>query len=127
MSDCVALEMGEEEITLRVLKPFKRFYTALISTALKYGIHSLHTVNPTDFVDAVAHSMKGVWTAALKIPAGAFYEICKSEAAKEGNRDVSLLFENIRHRMEELWGTDIIQKSNDFKRAKLEPKMESLY
>ena len=127
MSDCVALEMGEEDINLRVLKPFKRFYNQMIATAFKYGVGSIHTVNKEDFVDAVAHSMKDVWTEELRGPAGAFYDILKEEAAKAENRDVSQLFESIRHRMQELWQEDIIERSNSFKKAKVESKHQQNY
>jgi len=117
--------MGEEEINLRVIKPYKGFYTELMRTVLKYGIQLIHTVNPIDFIDAVAHSMKDRWSASLKGPTEVFYEICKAEAIKEGPKDASILFENVRQKMEELWEADIIARSNNFKKAKLEPPLET--
>ena len=113
--------MGGEDINIRVIKPFKQFYNELVSTAFKYGIYSLHTVNPSDFVDAVAHALKGAWKPSLKVPTETFYELCKTEAADAKNREVSHLLESLKYGMQEIWHAEIIQKSNDFKKAKLEP------
>lgn len=119
ISDYVSLEMGKDEINIRILKPFAKFYNKMISIAFKYGIFNLCTVNHSDFVEALIHSMKGLWLESLRIPAITFYKICKEEGAKE--KDVSLVLENIRYRMKKLWDEQIIEKSTNFKKAKIEP------
>ncbi len=120
LNELVASEMGYEEINLRVIKPFKQFYNELVGTALKYGVFNLHTVNSADFVDAAAHAMKTAWKPSLKVPTEAFLELCKSEAAAAKSKDISLFFENLKYRLQEVWDAEIIQKSNDFKKAKVE-------
>ena len=88
--------MGGEDINVRLIKPFKEFYNQLISIALKYGIFNIHTVSPSDFVEAAGHSLKRLWKPCLKVPTEAFYELCKSEATNAGTKETSYLFENPR-------------------------------
>lgn len=116
LSDCVALEMGDEELNIRILKPYPKFYSMAMSTVLKYGLKNLGTVDPEDFVDALAHLMKKIWRLDLKAPALVFYEWCKAEAG----RDETLAFENIRGNMKRIWKAQIIRRSSKFKKVKLD-------
>lgn len=121
LNELVAAEMGYEDTNIRVIRPFKELYSEMVATALKYGLGNLHTVNPGDFVEAVAHGMGALWKSCLKGPAEAFYEICKAEAVAAKGKDPSFFFENLRYRLQEIWDAEIIQRSNDFKRAKIDP------
>lgn len=91
----------------------------MIGIIFKYGISQIHTVDPSDFVEALEHSMGEDWMLTLIKPAETFYNLCKTEIAKE--QDTVLLLENIRYSMLSLWEIEIIQKSNCFKKFKLEP------
>lgn len=108
--------MGDNDLNIRILKPYKNFYNLMMSTVLKYGLKNLVTVDPEDFVEAVHHSMKKGWRGDLRAAVIAFYELCKAEA----NKEESLAFENVRYNMKELWQKQIIRRSIRFKKTKLE-------
>ena len=112
--------MGYDNISFRVIKPYKEFYNELISVALKYGIGNLQTVTVSDFIDAIRHSFGSLWKAELEEPAKAFYNWCKSESEFDNNKGTPGWFENVKYKMSQVWEAEIIQKSNDFKKAKRE-------
>eukprot|EP00826_Nyctotherus_ovalis_P000295 TRINITY_DN0_c315_g1_i6.p1 TRINITY_DN0_c315_g1~~TRINITY_DN0_c315_g1_i6.p1 ORF type:complete len:120 (-),score=37.60 TRINITY_DN0_c315_g1_i6:103-462(-) len=116
LSDAVATEMGDNDLNVRVLKPFCRFYNLMAATVFKYGLKNLATVDPEDFVEAIHHSMKKEWRSDLKTPIRAFYELCKEEVDKEE----SLALENVRYKMRQAWETQIIKRSDKFKKARIE-------
>lgn len=116
LSDAVATEMGDSDLNVRVLKPFCRFYNLLAATVFKYGLKNLATVDLEDFVEAINHSMKKEWRSDLKTPIRAFYELCKEEAGKEEY----LALENVRYKMRQAWETQIIKRSDKFKKARIE-------
>jgi len=116
LSDYVAAEMRENDLNIRILKPYSKFYKLVMSTVLKYGLKNLSSVDSEDFIAAVHHSMKKTWREDLRNPVIAFYELCKAESTKEE----SLAFENVRHKMRQIWETQIIERSNKFEKAKLD-------
>lgn len=108
------LEIGNEPLIIRVIKPFTQFYNELISIVLRYGIQNFQTVNSCDFLEAAQNSMKELWKPFLIGPTNSFYEWCKTE----GNVDSGELFENLKYSMNELWEAEIINTTNRFKKVK---------
>jgi hypothetical protein len=114
-------ELNGEDIGVRVIKPYKRFYEALMSVALRYGLDNLHTLNVSDFRDAVQHFTKSYWKPSLSAPAEAFFDCLRLEKSKLPPPESSELFENLHARLGRMWDAEIIARSNDFKKAKIEP------
>eukprot|EP00831_Metopus_contortus_P050419 TRINITY_DN4239_c0_g2_i2.p1 TRINITY_DN4239_c0_g2~~TRINITY_DN4239_c0_g2_i2.p1 ORF type:complete len:191 (-),score=21.81 TRINITY_DN4239_c0_g2_i2:23-595(-) len=115
----IEAEMGSEKISLRIIKPFKEFYTELISVALRYGIQNLPNLESSDFVDAAEHLLKSIWKPALKGPTEAFFEWVKEEVLSGDNRDSSELFDHLKYQLLRAWDIDVINKSSEFKKIKL--------
>ena len=116
LSSCISLEMGDEDISIRVLKPYKKFYNIAMSTILKYGLDSMTTLDPEDYVEALKHSMKDLWREQLKGPGISFYTWCKQQVINNNSK----VFDDIRLKMKEAWKFEVIKKSSSFKRAKLD-------
>ena len=108
--------MGDEEISRRVLKPYKKFSNISMSTILKYGLDNMTTLDPEDYIEALKHSMKDLWKDQLKGPGISFYTWCKQQVINNNSK----AFDHIRHKLKEAWKFEVIKKSNSFKRAKLD-------
>ncbi len=117
----VEAEMGLEDVSLRVIKPYKQFYDELVAVALRYGVANLPSVDVADFVDAAQHSMGSLWQKALREPTEAFYAWCTAEAAAVGGKgELAGWFEGVKCRMAQAWEADVIQRASDFRKAKKE-------
>lgn len=115
LSACISKEMGDEDITIRVLKPFKSFYNLAMSIALKYGLRNLYSVNPDDYIDALKYYMKSQWRTELIVPGKKFFELCKNDVRES----YEYIFNDIKGKIKKLWDTEIIKKSLSFKKMKI--------
>ena len=112
--------MAYDNINLRIIKPYKQLYNILISIILTFGIDNLGTLNQTDYVDAVQHKISTIWKPILKQPVEAFYECCRGIAIKRNKQGLPEFFQLVNCKMMQLWDTEIVQQSNNFKKAKVE-------
>ena len=111
--------MPYDNLNMRVIKPYKPFYSSLISLVLIYGVQNLHTVARCDFVEAAQHRLGALWKPTLQEPTEAFFDWC---LPKSVGRVASRLefFEAVRSKMLIHWNAEIVLRSNGFKKAKIE-------
>ena len=111
--------MPYDNLNMRVIKPYKPFYSSLIGLALTYGLDNLHTVARGDFVDAAQHRLNAIWKSSLQEPTEAFFDWCLSKSPSKPASRLEF-FESVRAKMLLHWNTEIVQRSNGFKKAKVE-------
>jgi hypothetical protein len=86
-----------------------------------FGIFNLPTVNSSDFVDAAKCALGPIWKPELTRPTESFYSICKSEVIKNsGKSEIETVFEGIKYKLLQCWNAQIIEKSNGFKKVKVD-------
>jgi hypothetical protein len=102
------------------MKPYKQLYRMIACVACKFGIESLKTLNESDFSEAVKHHFGIEWKDDFADVTKAFLGWCKKELMNHKQQTMLELFENIRYRMMQLWETEIVQPSAEFKKAKIE-------
>jgi hypothetical protein len=120
---CCKLGVGvkEDKMNVRIIKPAKEFYNQLIALCLKYGVFDLNFVSAADFVEAAKHSLNNQWSEKLKIPTEHFYKLCVEEAEKcTSVKSEDEFFEKLKCRLLHDWNKEILDKSHNFKRKKLD-------
>ena len=113
-------EIGIEEVNIRILKPFKKFYNMAMKVVLTYGFKNLLSVNQEDFIEVLEEFLKDIWTPNLKRPAEIFLHWCRDVLFKSSNANQALLFEQVKYKIEEAWIKTIIMKAKVFKRVKVD-------
>lgn len=113
--------MSYDNINMRIIKPYKEFYNTAIRVVFQFGLAHLNTVSASDFVDAVQYHMPKTWKPMLKVPAGALFEWTTAVLCKlKRPLIITDFFDGLINQMMQYWDAEIIQKSNGFKRAKVE-------
>ncbi len=116
----IGVDMIYDNINLRVIKPYKKFYSLLLRVALKFGLGYLPTVNSSDYVNAVQSHVGTAWRPTLKVPVEFFCECCKGLVKEMKTKGVSEFFEFLRGKLLQVWEMEVVQRSGTFKKAKVE-------
>ena len=117
----MGVKMLYDNINLRVIKPYKLVYNALISVVLRFGLDNFVTVTQSYYLEIVQHHLGKLWKQELQVPTEAFYEWCQlTLKAKKKKQGVVEFFENLYVRINQMWNIDIIERSTSFKRAKVD-------
>lgn len=121
ISGTIGYQEGDLKLNVRIIKPYKQLYNGLIRVCLMFGILNLQTVNSGDFVDAAKSCLGTIWKADYAGPAEAFFSLCKTEVFRfEGKNGMEKFFEGIKCKLIQYWNAQIIEKSNGFKKLKID-------
>ena len=116
----INIDMPVDDISMRVIKPYKQFYNTLINVALKFDLNHLSTVTTMDYINAVQYQMAQNWNESLHGPAEYFFACCKKYSKDVKDKGIGRFFEVLRGKLIQTWNLEVILKSESFKRAKLE-------
>ena len=117
----LGLEMAKGKGThLRIVKPYRVFYNALVSVLLKFGLANFLTVDLADLMAASENSLKEIWRPELKVPVKAFYGWCRFLVEKKAQWGIVDFFENLRCQMFKEWETNVVVKAESFQKIQLD-------
>lgn len=114
------LENKNENVSLRIIKPYECFYSVLVQTLLSFGVGYLWTVTSKDFCSVVKSQLSEEWQPELSAPVE-FFLNCSKQIASEISSGGKKFFENLRMRMMKTWEKEIVIRSISLKKFKLEP------